>query len=315
MLAYLLALIAGVAAPVQSCYNVRVQQILRSPYIAVAINFVVAVLVLIPAFLITGKGEPLPFADIAERPVWIWFGGVCGVVIVLLGVICVPVLGSALNIMLACTGQIFAGLLVDHFGLFGSLCIKLNATRTIGAALVIAGIIISSVEKKTANSGTSKGKKSKKALFVCFALINGVVAGIQVAINGSLAEATGSYTGATLISMSVGLISTLIVITVLALVGGRRLIYEEGRRPEKFSFKWLMTCGGILSVIIVGGNAASAPVLGTGVVTIMNQTGMIASGLVLDATGFLGLPKKPVTAYKVTGMLLIIAGTALISLL
>jgi uncharacterized membrane protein YdcZ (DUF606 family) len=35
----------------------------------------------------------------------------------------------------------------------------------------------------------------------------------------------------------------------------------------------------------------------------------------MDAIGFLGIDKKPVTISKITGMLLMITGTALISLI
>jgi transporter family-2 protein len=76
-----------------------------------------------------------------------------------------------------------------------------------------------------------------------------------------------------------------------------------------------MITGGVFALIVVSGNAAVAPVLGTGLNTIMNLIGMMASGLAIDAAGFLGIEKKPVTLRKVIGMLLMLAGTALISFL
>jgi uncharacterized membrane protein YdcZ (DUF606 family) len=42
---------------------------------------------------------------------------------------------------------------------------------------------------------------------------------------------------------------------------------------------------------------------------------MMAAGLAIDATGFLGIEKKPVTLVKIAGMLLMTGGSALISLL
>jgi len=42
---------------------------------------------------------------------------------------------------------------------------------------------------------------------------------------------------------------------------------------------------------------------------------MMISGLAIDAAGFLGIDKKPVTLRKVGGMLTMLAGTALISFL
>jgi transporter family-2 protein len=75
-----------------------------------------------------------------------------------------------------------------------------------------------------------------------------------------------------------------------------------------------MVTGGILAMTIVGGNAIAAPILGTGVVTILNLIGMMAAGLIIDATGFLGIDKKPVTITKIAGMILMTVGTAIISL-
>ena len=80
-------------------------------------------------------------------------------------------------------------------------------------------------------------------------------------------------------------------------------------------FRVWMASGGIFALTVVSGNAAVAPVLGTGLSTITNLIGMMASGLVIDATGFLGIEKKPVTLKKISGMLLMLAGTALISFL
>ena len=76
-----------------------------------------------------------------------------------------------------------------------------------------------------------------------------------------------------------------------------------------------MAIGGALSIVVVCGNAVTAPLLGTGIVTILNLIGMMGAGLIIDAAGFLGIEKKPITAAKLIGMILMIAGTAIISLL
>jgi transporter family-2 protein len=76
-----------------------------------------------------------------------------------------------------------------------------------------------------------------------------------------------------------------------------------------------MTAGALLAITVVGGNAIIAPVLGTGIATIMNLIGMMGGGLVIDATGFLGIEKQPATMAKIIGMFLMIAGTAMISLM
>ena len=95
--------------------------------------------------------------------------------------------------------------------------------------------------------------------------------------------------------------STFIRIFVL----GKLYIFED--------FKVWMVTGGLFALTVVSGNAAVAPILGTGLSTITNLIGMMAAGLAIDAVGFLGIEKKPVTFQKIVGMLLMLAGTALIS--
>ena len=65
------------------------------------------------------------------------------------------------------------------------------------------------------------------------------------------------------------------------------------RTNGKFGkFRPFMVTGGLFALTVVSGNAAIAPVLGTGLVTILNLIGMMVIGLVIDATGFLGIKKK-----------------------
>ena len=49
--------------------------------------------------------------------------------------------------------------------------------------------------------------------------------------------------------------------------------------------------------------------------TVMNLIGQMSMGLVIDAIGFLGIEKKPVTLVKLLGVISMIGGTAVIMLL
>ena len=154
-------------------------------------------------------------------------------------------------------------------------------------------------------------------LFMILAMLNGFACAAQVAINGSLNMIVESASKATLISMSVGLITTLLLILILTVTRGRMSIYDDGIRGTGLvrGFRPWMAIGGALSIVVVCGNAVTAPLLGTGIVTILNLIGMMGAGLIIDAAGFLGIGKKPITAAKLIGMILMIAGTAIISLL
>jgi transporter family-2 protein len=50
--------------------------------------------------------------------------------------------GVTLTFALVVAGQIFISLLKDHFGLFGSAIRTITLEKIIGAALIIAGVIL-----------------------------------------------------------------------------------------------------------------------------------------------------------------------------
>lgn len=309
MLYYLFALIGGPAATLQASVNAEAGKQLRSPYLAAAINFCVSISVLIPIILIVDRNLMIPFAEIAQYPVWIWGGGICGIIIIMMGILCVPALGSGLNMMLACTSQILAGLIIDHFGMFGTSQIAMTPARFGGAALVMLGIIIPALKREKGEGGPGQNKW----FFIILALVNGTAAAVQVAVNGSLTNVTGAPMKATLVSMCVGLTCALTVIAMMSAIKGKNAIFEGKIKPERIRLNTVILIGGVFAVMIVGGNAVAAPRLGTGVVTIMNLTSMMITGLILDMIGFLGIEKKPATFIKVFGIVLIITGAALIS--
>lgn len=308
MLAITIGLIAGVASTVQASINTEARRFFRSPFITAGINFSLAWLLLAAFIIVTEHRFFIPLRDIAQNPPWIWLGGVCAIIIVTMNIVCVPKLGAAGNVMILNAGQIVTGLVIDHFALFGAEKAGMSLTRFAGAALVMAGMVL--VTREKAPDG---GERHRLPFFyVILAFIDGIACSTQIAVNGSLRLAAQSVSKATLISMSVAMLSTAVVVTILMLVKGPEGIIER-TSEERPSFRLWMITGGLFALTVVSGNAAVAPVLGTGLNTITNLIGMMASGLAIDATGFLGVEKKPVTARTLAGMLLMLAGMAMIS--
>ncbi len=312
IIAYLIGIISGVAATVQASFNGEIRRRFRSPYITAAVNFIVALTLIAIVLLITEHSLALPVSEIVKYPPWIWMGGVCGATIVMAGIFCLPVLGSARNMMLLCFGQIMAGLLIDHFGIFDAPVTKMSLMRAAGALLEIVGIAFISIEK---GEKSKSGMSSKVMLFIVFDIFTGFVAAAQVAINGTLGVVADSPVRATLVSMCGALLTMAVICSLIGMFGGKASLFDGKKAPEgKIRFTPFFLTGGLMALVVVGGNAITGPVLGTGMVTMMNLFGMMAAGLAVDATGFLGIEKKPVTFRKIFGMALMLAGTAMISL-
>ena len=310
MLALVIGVIGGIATTVQASINTEARRFFRSPFIVAGLNFTVAWLILAAFIIYSEHRLLLPLKAVAKYPPWIWLGGVCAIIIVSMGIFCVPKLGAAGNAMIMNFGQVVTGLVIDQFALFGSEETHMSFTRSAGAILVLAGLILVTHEKKDGKEAASK----LPVLYAVLSFIGGIACAVQVAANGTLRQVIGSASKATLVSMSVAILSTLTVLAVTALVRGREGMFDRSSGGE-VKFRPLMVTGGLFALTVVCGNAAIAPVLGTGLVTILNLIGMMAAGLAIDATGFLGIEKKAVTFRKIAGMLLMLAGTALISFL
>ena len=310
MLALVIGVIAGIASTVQASINTEARRFFRSPFITAGLNFIVAWLCLAAFIVFNEHALSVPVHEIAKNPPWIWLGGVCAIIIVTLNILCVPKLGAAGNVMILNFGQIVTGLVIDHFALFGADEARMTFTRLLGAVMVFAGLILVTHEKSAKN----EKQGSFPMFYAVLAFIDGIACSTQIAVNGTLRVVVQSVSKATIVSMSVAILSTMILMTVLFVLKGKGGIFDrtDEIRPD---FKVWMVSGGLFALTVVSGNAAVAPILGTGLSTIMNLIGMMASGLAIDAVGFLGIEKKPVTLKKIAGMLLMLAGTAVISFL
>lgn len=308
MFAYILGLIAGLAQPTQTSINGVTGDKVKSPYIATVISFITALIILLVIDLIVEGNLNIPLASVAANPIWIWCGGFCGVGIVCLSIICLPYIGSAMVVVMTSFGQIITSMVIDQFGLFRSPQIGMTLTRLIGAILVVAGVILASREPK---SSKEKGHHYPFK-YLALSFVAGMLCAIQIAVNGTLGKVVGSGWFGTTISMSVGLIGSLLLVAILYAIKGRSGVFNDG--PD-IPFKWYMLTGGSFGVVIVGTNSITAPLIGAGMVSIMNLIGFMIGGLIIDATGFLGIDKKPITAVKIIGVLAMIGGTVVITLL
>jgi transporter family-2 protein len=75
-------------------------------------------------------------------PAYGYFGGFIVASYVIAITFLAPRLGVGNAICFIVTGQIFAAVLIDHFGLFGAPVQTLSWTRAAGIALMIAGLFL-----------------------------------------------------------------------------------------------------------------------------------------------------------------------------
>ena len=140
-----LALIAGVAVPIQFAANARMGQAAGGPVTGAMISFFIgtAVLLLIVAgFLLVGRGESPTVPSATAVPWWAWAGGFLGAFYVSMSIILTPRLGASPTIGFIIGGQMIASIFLDHFGLLNLPTSPASLPKLSGAALVVIGAVI-----------------------------------------------------------------------------------------------------------------------------------------------------------------------------
>jgi transporter family-2 protein len=136
---------------------------------------------------------------------------------------------------------------------------------------------------------------------IVMAAVGGLIA-LQPAINAGLGRATGNIAAA-LVSFAVGTV----VLAVLVSVSG-----EGGDVGEAFGVPWYYLTGGLLGAAWVFTALVLVSSIGAGGVAAATITGQLTASIVLDRLGVLGLSETPITAERVVGVALLLAGTYLV---
>lgn len=136
----LLALAAGAVLPLQAGLNGQLRGHLGSPFAAAFVSFSAGTLILLATLLILRT--PLP-ANPQSVPGWLWVaGGTLGVGYLIISIVLPPMIGVALTFGLIVAGQLSMSLMLDHYGLLGFAPHAINPWRALGAALIVAGVVL-----------------------------------------------------------------------------------------------------------------------------------------------------------------------------
>jgi transporter family-2 protein len=137
---HLIAVLVGAGLTVQVGMNATVRLAIGSPMLAAIVNFVVGLAGLVVVALASGaRWAP---GSAAAVPAWAWFGGLLGAAYVASTTVLGPRLGAATLLALTLGGQMAAALAVDHYGVIGFPQSPLTASRLLGAALLVAGVLL-----------------------------------------------------------------------------------------------------------------------------------------------------------------------------
>ena len=137
----IIAMIAGVSIVTQQALNNNLRFALDSTVWPGFISYFVGLMSMV-VFAIVMR-EPIPTLGVMARvPWWAWSGGFFGAVFIAIAIFLVPKLGAATFIALFVAGQLLASLAFDHFGWLGLSVRPIDATKLVGAALLVGGVVL-----------------------------------------------------------------------------------------------------------------------------------------------------------------------------
>ena len=138
---YVIALGAGVSVATQQVLNGSLRTALGSPAWAGLASYAGGLVTMIVAVIALREGVP-SWKTIVDVPWYAWSGGVFGGAFILLAILLLPTLGAATLFALVIAGQVLAAITLDHFGAFGLTPHPIGTARLVGAALLIAGVVL-----------------------------------------------------------------------------------------------------------------------------------------------------------------------------
>jgi len=143
---------------------------------------------------------------------------------------------------------------------------------------------------------------SASSLAIFFSLVAGVAGSIQVAVSGAFGKRIGVLEATAYGSV----LATIIVVTLVVAAGRIGGVAGGFRQP---TWLWL---GGVMGAIVVTSITFAAPRIGTFATIGLLIAGQLAMGVLIDAAGLFGLERIPLSAARVTGLLLLAGGALLV---
>ncbi|MEV0645543.1 DMT family transporter [Phytomonospora sp. NPDC050363] len=303
------ALLIGCLLAVQASVNLQLNAAVGTPYGASAVQLGVATGLLALAALVTGAFGA--FGHLADVEPWHLLGGLASPLYITSGILLFPRIGALAAVGLFVTGQMFASLALDLFGLLGVARQPLSAGTVLGALAVLGGItIVIRGAKRSAPTATPAPQGVGRAGWVLLGLIAGAVLPVQGAVNGRLRADLDEPLAVAVVSFVVATTTIAIVLLVLRALD-RTPAPKLGALGKVPWWGWL---GGACAAVYVTATFLLIPEIGAATTIALTVTGQQLASALIDHFGLFRLPRRPLNPGRLTGLALLVAGSLAIQL-
>lgn len=307
------ALLVGCLLAVQTSVNLQLNSAVGTPYGASTVQLSVATgLLAVVAALFGALGALGRLSGVEEW--WHLLGGLASPLYITSGILLFPRLGALVSVGLFVTGQMFASLGLDLFGLLGLERRPLGVGIVLGAVAVLIGITVIVRGQLRAAAGSAPGTPQLSGLARIGWLALGIIAGgvlpVQGAVNHKLREDLEAPVTVGVISFAVATLAIAVVLLVLR---------ATNRTPApKFAplkqMPWWGWLGGACAAVYVTATFMLIPSIGAAVTVALTVTGQQLASAVIDHNGLFRLPKRTLNTSRLIGLACLIGGSLAIQL-
>ena len=299
-----LALLAGGLLAVQAGANAQLSKAVGSPFAATTLQLAIGTGLLFLVTLLTGTIAAL--GAIPAVKWWHLIGGTASAVYVVSTIVLFPRLGAVVSVGLFIAGQMLASLTLDSFGLLGVPQAGLRLGAAVGTLVVLLGVAM-----VVFGQGGKDNVKADRLGWIALALMAGAVLPVQGAVNALLRHDLGGA------PFAVGAISFLVATLAMAVVMLLVLAGQKTSRPDIAGVQtmpWWGWLGGLAGATYVTTVFTAIPAIGAAAAVGLTVAGQQVASVFVDRYGWFRLPQRSVSGLRLGGVVLLLAGVAIIKL-
>jgi bacterial/archaeal transporter family-2 protein len=301
------ALLVGCLLAVQAAVNQQLNKAVGTPYGASTLQLSVAAAALAAVALAAGAlGAARQVTEVEHW--WLLAGGVASPIYITAGILLFPRLGALNTVGLFVTGQVFASMALDLFGILAVPQQAVGPGLLLGAAAVLAGITVTIRGLRTGAVATVQ--RAARPGWLALGVLAGAVLPFQGAINAQLKRDIGEPLAVGTISFVVATLTIALVLLVLVLV--RRT--PAPRVAPLRGMPWWGWLGGLCAATYVTATFLLLPRIGAAVTVALTVTGQQLASALIDQYGWFRMPQRATTGPRMLGLGLLVAGSALVQL-
>ena len=138
----LMALLGGIGLSVQAAINSNLSfGIGAQPLVAALISFFVGTVCLGIIAYFQADWNSVQ-SNLTQQSIWKYIGGMIGAAFVFTSIFLAPKIGITNTMFLFILGQLFSGMLIDHFGLINMLVRAVHWWKLLGMGIMLSGLVI-----------------------------------------------------------------------------------------------------------------------------------------------------------------------------